>query len=172
MRSRIVQTTRPGWVYVLTSASLPGCCKIGGTSRTATARASELLKIYGLPAPFRVVRRFAVADWFAVEQATHRMLGDRRLPRSELFEVTPREAARVIRSISQAYRNPWMPTVWLRRLMLASPSVYRKRQRATNWIPLLMVMSVFIVGIVTIKPAPPVWTPHSISRVILMLELL
>ena len=60
--------------------SLPGCVKIGGTGRTATVRAVELAREYGTATPFEVVRRYAVADWYAVEQAAHRMLADRRRP--------------------------------------------------------------------------------------------
>ena len=88
-----LESKGPGWVYVLTCPDFPGCCKIGGTGRTAAHRAVELVAEYGTVEAFTVADRHAVADWLAVEQATHRMLSDRRLPRSELFRCTPAEAS-------------------------------------------------------------------------------
>ncbi len=166
----------PGWVYVLTNPAMPGKCKIGGTSRTATHRARELVAEYGTSAPFVIARRHAVADWFAVEQAAHRMLGDRRLPRSELFNVSPREASRVIRAAAAAYSRPWLPSVWLRRLVMA-PNGRRRygppwRRRGTNWIPIMLGLAIVAGGVSIAKPAVPAWAPPSIARTLLTLERL
>jgi hypothetical protein len=148
---------------------MPGKCKIGGTSRTATHRARELVAEYGTSAPFVIARRHAVADWFAVEQAAHRMLGDRRLPRSELFDVSPREASRVIRAAAAAYSRPWIPSVWLRRLVMA-PNSRRRYRRGTNWIPFLLGLAIVAGCVSFAKPAAPAWLPPSIARTVLLLE--
>lgn len=111
----------PGWVYVLTCRDFPSCCKIGGTSRTPTHRALELQIAYGTTGAFTVVAQHAVADWWTVEQTAHRMLSDRRLPRSELFRCSPAEASHVIAAASRAYARPWSPAAWLRRLLFSPP---------------------------------------------------
>lgn len=167
----------PGWVYVLTCPDFPHCCKIGGTSRTATHRAAELVGEYGTAARFAVVDRHPVSDWFAVEQAAHRMLSDRRLPRSELFEVAPSEASRVIRAAAAAHAHPWALSVWLRRLVTGPrssrpPSGYSRRRRGTNWLPLLLLLAVAGAAVTIAKPAPPSWLPASIARTLLTLERL
>ncbi len=166
----------PGWVYVLTNPGLPGCVKIGGTSRTATHRARELVSEYGTAAPFVIARRLAVADWFAVEQAAHRMLSDRRVPRSELFEVTPREAVRVIRVAAAAYARPWGLSAWMRRLSFGPSSRGRYgtpwRRRGTNWIPILVALSIAASLVSIAKPNAPAWMPLPIARSLLMLERL
>ena len=172
LRSRLPQ--EPGWVYVLTNPSLPGCVKIGGPGRPATHRARELVAEYGAAAAFQIRHRHAVADWHAVEQAAHRMLSDRRLPRSELFEVSPREASRVIRAAAAAYARPWGLSAWLRRLSIQSPSSRRRygtpwRRRGTNWIPALLVLSVAVAILSIERPALPSWLPvpvaHTLERV-------
>jgi hypothetical protein len=164
----------PGWVYVFTCPDFPGCCKIGGTSRTASHRAAELRGQYGTEARFQVIDRHPVADWFAVEQAVHRMLSDCRLPRSELFRVPPAEAARVIRAAAAAHARPWAVTVWLRRLVLAPrvrPS-WRRYRRGTNWLPLLMVLAVAVAGVMIAKPALPAWVPVPVTHTLVLLERL
>lgn len=114
----------PGWVYVLTCPDFPGCCKIGGTSRTPTHRAVELVVEYGTTGAFTVVARHATADWWIVEQTAHRMLSDRRLPRSELFRCSPAEASHVIEAAAKAYARPWSPAAWLPRLLFPPPRTY------------------------------------------------
>lgn len=111
----------PGWVYFLTCPDFPGCCKIGGTSRTPTHRALELVTQYRTTSGFTVEAQHAVADWWRVEQTTHRMLSDRRLPRSELFRCSPAEASSVIAAAAQAHAQPFAFPAWLRRLQLPSP---------------------------------------------------
>ncbi len=170
--------TGPGWVYVLTCPDFPGCSKIGGTSRTATHRKRELVREYGTSEGFTVAGRpRPVADWFAVEQAAHRMLSDRRVPRSELFRVSPREARRVVRICAAAYARPWGLSAWLRRRMLAPSRVarpwgYSRRRRPTNWLPLLLVLSIAAGAIVEAKPGAPAWLPASVVRVVYLLERL
>jgi hypothetical protein len=51
-----------GWVYVLVNPTLPGICKIGQTRHTASRRARELEREYGVAAPFEIASRHAVPD--------------------------------------------------------------------------------------------------------------
>jgi hypothetical protein len=167
--------SNPGWVYVLTNPALPRrCCKIGGTGRTATHRKAELVREYGAPAPWEIASRHVVADWLAVEQAAHRMLSDRRLPRSELFEVSPREAARVIRAAAAAYRRPWGLTAWLRRLTLPRPArgsyTARYRRRGSRDGLLIGGLLLALAGVVWLLPDVPAWLPDSVIRTVLLIE--
>ena len=166
----------PGWVYVMSCPDFPHCVKIGGTSRTAMHRAGELVGEYGTAGRFAVLDRHPVSDWFAVEQAAHRMLSDRRLPRSELFRVAPAEASRVIRAAARAYDRPSLfRRLLLPRLVLA-PQRGRYglpwRRRGTNWIPVLLVLSIAGAAVTIAKPSPPAWLPASIARTLLTLERL
>jgi len=121
----------PGWVYVLTCVDYPGLVKLGGTSRTAQHRAIELVVEYGTRHSFTVVAAHPVGDWWAVEQMAHRMLSDRRLPKSELFRCSPAEAARVIEAAAADYTKPSFATVLLRRMMQpAAP-----RRPGSDWRP-------------------------------------
>jgi hypothetical protein len=119
----------PGWVYVLTCADDPGVVKLGGTSRTAQHRAMELAVEYGTWHSFAVAAAYPVGDWWTVEQMAHRMLSDRRLPKSELFRCTAAEASRVIEAAASDYAKPSFSTVLLRRMMQqAAP-----RRPGSNW---------------------------------------
>ena len=164
----------PGWVYVLSCPDFPGCCKIGGTSRTATHRAGELVGEYGTAGRFTIMDRHPVADWFAVEQAAHRMLSDRRLPRSELFEVVPAEASRVIRAAARAYERPSLFRRLLlpRRVLAPQRGRYGKpwRRRSTAAAGAESSWCHGGAAVTIAKPSPPSWLPVSIARTILTLE--
>ena len=114
MPLRVPEGSGPGWVYVLICPDFPGYRGIVGTERAATDRAVELVTECGAVESFTVVDRHAVADWFTVEQVARRMLSDRRLPRSELFQCTSVEASRVVRAAAMAYEQPWAAAIWLR----------------------------------------------------------
>jgi hypothetical protein len=183
MPSRRPESSGPGWVYVLTCPDFPGCCKIGGTGRTATHRAAELVVEYGTTAAFTIVDRHPTADWWAIEQAAHRMLSDRRLPRSELFQCTPAEASRVIQAAALAYAKPWAPAVWLRRMALpphpvGPPGRSRRtrwrfrRRRSNDGRALLLVFAAIAVWLALWKPSLPAWLPTPFTRVAMMLEQL
>jgi hypothetical protein len=184
MLSQRPESSGPGWVYVLICPDFPGCCKIGGTGRTATHRAAELVITYGTTSAFAVVDRHAVADWWAVEQATHRMLSDRRLPRSELFQCTPAEASRVIQAAAAAYARPWAGTAWLRRMLFLPylPPRFAARARRTRWgyrrrgsndgRAVLLVVVVIAAWLVIWKPSLPTWLPPPLTQVVMMLERL
>jgi hypothetical protein len=165
--------TEPGYVYVLTNPAFPGCVKIGGTSRTPTHRALELLTEYAPGAPFRVVYRKPVADWRAVEFAAHRMLSDRRQPRSELFGYSPGQAKRTIRAAARAFDRPGL----FRRLLPGRPVLdqYRYlgwRRRGTNWVPGLVALVVAGALLAIVKPTMPAGTPAAIARTVAMIERL
>jgi hypothetical protein len=121
----------PGWVYVLTCLDYPACVKIGGTSRTPQHRATELVIEYDTKHAFTVVAAHPVGNWFAVEQMTHRMLSDRRLPRSELFRCRPDEASRVIKAAASDHEAPSVGKALLRRLL--EPGASQRSQFA--WRP-------------------------------------
>ena len=164
----------PGWVYVLTNPAYPGCCKIGGTGRTATHRARELVNEYGPGQPFSIAKRFPVSDWPNVEAAAHRMLSDRRLPRSELFRCSTGQAARTIKAAARAYDRPGL----FRRLFLPRPSLdrprpaWRRARRGTNWLPLLLGLAISTGAVAIAKPDMPAWVPVPIARTVLIMERL
>ncbi len=162
----------PGWVYVLTCPSFPGCCKIGGTGRTAEHRAGELVGEYASEQPFVVVHREVVSDWAAVELAAHRMLSDCRIPRSELFRCTPRQARAVVKAAARAHRRPWLG--WLppgpRRSTGRAWRHYRRDDGAITFALLVAVLLACLV--VWLKPAAPSWLPPSSVRVLMRLERL
>jgi len=159
----------PGWVYVLTCPSFPGCCKIGGTGRTATHRAGELAGEYASGQPFAVVYRVPVSDWHAVELAAHRMLSDRRLPRSELFTCTPRQARAVVKAAARAHRRPWLG--WLmpssRR---GSGRRWNRYRRDDSGAALVLAVMAVAVLLAWLKPPVPSWLPPSSARALVWLE--
>jgi hypothetical protein len=119
----------PGWVYVLTCLDYPACVKISGTSRTPQQRAAELVTEYNTKHAFTVVVAHPAGNWFAAEQMAHRMLSDRRLPRSELFRCSPDEASRVIRAAVSVYEAPSLGKALLRRLLEPRP----QRHSTSDW---------------------------------------
>ena len=161
----------PGWVYVLTCPSFPGCCKIGGTGRTATHRAGELVGEYVSGQPFAVTYRIPVSDWPAVEQAAHRMLSDCRVPRSELFRCTPRQARAVVKAAARAHRRPWLG--WLmpssRRRLGRRWNRYRRDDSGAVLVLAVMAVAVLLAWL---KPPVPSWLPPSSARVLVWLERL
>ena len=160
----------PGWVYVLTCASFPGCCKIGGTGRTATHRAAELAGEYVTGQPFTVVFRVPVSDWPAVEAAAHRMLSDCRLPRSELFRCKPRQARAVVKAAARAHRRPWLG--WLRRNSRPNNvRPWRRYRRSDNELGLAVLVAFLLAVLVAWqKPPVPAWLPPSSARALVWLE--
>jgi hypothetical protein len=163
----------PGWVYVLTCPTFPGCCKIGGTGRTAKHRAGELAGEYASGQPFVVIHRQAVSDWAAVELAAHRMLSDCRVPRSELFRCTPRQAGAVVKAAARAHRRPWLG--WLLPIPRRSTGRAWGRYRRDDGggIILALLAAVLLACLVVwLKPAAPSWLPLSSARILVRLERL
>lgn len=88
---------KAGWLYVISSPSLPGLTKLGCTRRlNPTIRVKELSSS-SLPRPF-VAHGFVFSDdCFALEAAIHKHFDDRRtVPDREFFNITPKEAIDVL----------------------------------------------------------------------------
>lgn len=82
---------QPGFVYILINASLPGCVKIGKTTRDSNQRAAELSSATGVPTPFVLAYETYVGDCTRAEEYVHALLdrgGHRRSANREFFNVT------------------------------------------------------------------------------------
>ena len=121
-------------------------------------------------ATFAVVYRVPVSDWPAVELAAHRMLSDRRVPRSELFRCTPRQARAVVKAAARAHARPWLG--WLRRQPRRSNARtwrrYRRGDDATGIALLLAMLTAVLVA--WLKPPVPSWLPLPVAHIMSVLE--
>ncbi len=120
-----------GWLYALTTSSLPGVIKIGRTTRDPVTRARELGGYAGATADYVVVAHAAVSDAVACETQAHRMLRHCRRKGTELFDITPARARAVIfavaRSGARPARHSPRPRSFGRRLTRRKPRIaYRK----------------------------------------------
>jgi hypothetical protein len=95
-----------GWIYALTTPSLPGVCKIGRTTRDPITRARELGGYAGATAEYAVVAHAAVSDAVACETQAHRMLRHCRRKGTELFDITPGRARAVIFAVARSGARP------------------------------------------------------------------
>jgi len=89
-----------GWLYALTTSSLPGVIKIGRTTRDPVTRARELGGYSGATADYVLVAHAAVPDAVACETQAHRMLRHCRRKGTELFDITPARARAVIFAVA------------------------------------------------------------------------
>ena len=88
-----------GWLYVISSPSLPGMTKIGCTRRlNPTIRVKELSSS-SLPYPFRT-HGFVFSDnCFELETQMHHYFDDKRVaPDREFFYITPQQAIDVLKN--------------------------------------------------------------------------
>lgn len=88
-----------GWLYVISSPSLPGLCKVGCTRRlNPTIRVKELSSS-SLPYPFRT-HGFVFSDnCFELETQMHHYFDNKRVaPDREFFYITPQEAIDVLKN--------------------------------------------------------------------------
>lgn len=88
-----------GWLYVISSPSLPNMCKVGCTRRlNPTIRVRELSSS-SLPYPFRT-HGFVFSDnCFELETQMHHYFDDKRVaPDREFFYITPQEAIDVLKN--------------------------------------------------------------------------
>jgi hypothetical protein len=120
-----------GWLYALTTSSLPGVIKIGRTTRDPVTRARELGGYAGATADYVVVAHAAVSDAVACETQAHRMLRHCRRKGTELFDITPARARAVIfavaRSGARPARDSPRPRSFGRRFIRRKPRIaYRK----------------------------------------------
>lgn len=88
-----------GWLYVISSPSLPGLCKIGCTRRlNPTIRVKELSSS-SLPYPFKTHCFVFNDDCFELETQMHHYFDDKRVaPDREFFYITPQEAIDVLKN--------------------------------------------------------------------------
>lgn len=88
---------KAGWLYVISSPSLPGLAKLGCTRRlNPTIRVKELSSS-SLPRPFMAHGFVFSDDCFALEAAIHKHFDDRRtVPDREFFNIAPKEAIDVL----------------------------------------------------------------------------
>ena len=84
---------KAGWLYVISSPSLPGMVKIGCTRRLSPVIRVKELSSSSLPYPFRAHGFVFSDDCFELESAMHHYFDDRRVaPDREFFNITPKEA--------------------------------------------------------------------------------
>lgn len=88
-----------GYVYVLLNQSLPGCVKIGKTTRDTATRAVELSSATGVPTPFMVAYEAYFDDCDHAEAYIHALLevaGVRLADNREFFTLSASEAINAV----------------------------------------------------------------------------
>ena len=92
--------SKAGWLYVITSPSLPGLVKLGATRRlNPTIRVKELSSS-SLPEPFKAHCFVFSDDCFELENNIHKYFDKERVnPDREFFRIEPKEAIDVLKEI-------------------------------------------------------------------------
>lgn len=92
--------SKAGWVYIISSPSLPGMIKCGATRRlNPTIRVRELSSS-SLPEPFRAHCFVFSDDCFELENNIHKYFDKERVnPDREFFRIEPKEAIDVLKEI-------------------------------------------------------------------------
>lgn len=91
-------------VYILSTESMPGYCKIGFTDRTAAERAKEISRGTGVATPFKVEWEFFCYRGHSLEKEVHEELKNRRsLRNKEHFTISIEEAKDVITRLGNRY---------------------------------------------------------------------
>ena len=92
--------SKAGWLYVITSPSLPGLVKLGATRRlNPTIRVKELSSS-SLPEPFHAHCFVFSDDCFELENNIHKYFDKERVnPDREFFRIDPKEAIDVLKEI-------------------------------------------------------------------------
>ena len=92
--------SKAGWLYVISSPSLPGLTKIGCTRRLVPMVRVKELSSSSLPSPF-VAHCFVFSDdCFELESQMHKYFDKERVnPDREFFRIEPKEAIEVMREI-------------------------------------------------------------------------
>lgn len=93
-----------GWIYCMTNEYFPDLVKIGCTDRSPEDRRRELSADTGVPAPFFLAYAAQVDRAYALEQAVHQRLKNRRLPGKEFFSVDVADAIIAIKTAALASR--------------------------------------------------------------------
>lgn len=152
----------PGWVYVLTNPAMPGLVKIGLTSRNPQARAAELTRATGVPAPFVIAWCRAVSDCAYVEAAVHRMLSGKRVSgRREFFRCEAKTARQAIEAAAGSKLGRRFRSQPRRRRPPA-----KRRHRGRTEPTLLFLISAGLLAVLAIsKPPIPTWLPAPLAHV-------
>lgn len=92
--------SKAGWLYVITSPSLPGLVKLGATRRlNPTIRVKELSSS-SLPEPYHAHCFVFSDDCFELENNIHKYFDKERVnPDREFFRIKPKEAIDVLKEI-------------------------------------------------------------------------
>jgi hypothetical protein len=161
--------SKPGWVYVLTNAAMPGMVKIGLTTRTPKERAAELSAASGVPLPFVVAWARAVSDCAYVETAVHRMLDDKRVNgKRESFRVDVKTARQVI----EAAAGSMLGMRWLTPPAPKAGKGRRRRKRGGDltgfWLAASSIILLIILAL--FRPPLPGWLPEAVRLSLLSIE--
>lgn len=95
--------SKAGWLYVISSPSLPGMVKIGCTRRLVPMVRVKELSSSSLPEPFKAHCFVFSDDCFELESNMHKFFDDKRVaPDREFFYTTPKKAIEVLREMFNA----------------------------------------------------------------------
>ena len=92
--------SKAGWLYVISSPSLPGLVKIGCTRRLNPALRVRELSSSSLPEPYHAHCFVFSDDCFELENNVHKYFDKERVnPDREFFRIEPKEAIDVLKEI-------------------------------------------------------------------------
>lgn len=92
--------SKAGWLYVISSPSLPGLVKVGATRQLNPVMRIRQLSSSSLPEPFRAHCFVFSDDCFELESQMHKYFDKERVnPDREFFRIEPKEAIDVLREI-------------------------------------------------------------------------
>lgn len=92
--------SKAGWLYVITSPSLPGLTKLGCTRRLNPSIRIKELSSSSLPEPFKAHCFVFSEDCFELENNIHKYFDKERVnPDREFFRIEPKEAIDVLKEI-------------------------------------------------------------------------
>ena len=92
--------SKAGWLYVISSPSLPGLVKIGCTRRLNPALRVRELSSSSLPEPYHAHCFVFSDDCFELENNIHKYFNKERVnPDREFFRIEPKEAIDVLKEI-------------------------------------------------------------------------
>lgn len=92
--------SKAGWLYIITSPSLPGLVKLGCTRRLNPALRVRELSSSSLPEPYHAHCFVFSDDCFELENNIHKYFDKERVnPDREFFRIEPKEAIDVLKEI-------------------------------------------------------------------------
>ena len=92
--------SKAGWLYVITSLSLPGLCKVGVTRQLNPTMRVRQLSSSSLPEPYHAHCFVFSDDCFELESQMHKYFDKERVnPDREFFRIEPKEAIDVLKEI-------------------------------------------------------------------------